>query len=84
MGAKPIAGTEGAYEPFFSPDGQWIGFFAGGKLKKVAVAGGSVQTLCDVPIGMGASWGDDNRIYFAPFQISGLWKVSASGGRRKK
>ena len=45
--AKPLAGTEGATSPFFSPEGQWIGFFAGGKLKKVAVSGGAVLTLCD-------------------------------------
>ena len=45
--ATPLAGTEGAVYPFFSPDGQWIGFFAGAKLKKVSVAGGAPVTLCD-------------------------------------
>ena len=45
--AKPIPGTEGAINPFFSPDGQWLGFFAGGKLKKVSVSGGATLTLVD-------------------------------------
>ena len=45
--AKPIPGTEGAVNPFFSPDGQWLGFFAGGKLKKVSVSGGAALTLGD-------------------------------------
>ena len=43
--AKPVPGTEGAVTPFFSPDGQWLGFFAGGKLKKVSVGGGAALTL---------------------------------------
>ena len=46
--ATPLAGTDGAEGPFFAPDGQWIGFFAGGKLKKIAVTGGAVVPLCDV------------------------------------
>ncbi len=79
--AKAIPGTEGAYAPFFSPDGQWIGFFAQGKLRKVSVTGGSSQTLADAPYGVGGSWGPDDTIFFAPFNITGLWKVSASGGQ---
>jgi Protein kinase domain len=80
--SKAISGTEGATSPFFSPDGQWIGFFALGKLKKVSVAGGAVEILCDAPSrdGFGGSWGPDNSIYFAPGGGAGLWKVSASGG----
>jgi eukaryotic-like serine/threonine-protein kinase len=82
LDSTAISGTEGATGPFFSPDGGWIGFFALGKLKKVRVAGGAVEILCDAPgrVGMGASWGADNNIYFTPSGISGLWKVSASGG----
>jgi serine/threonine-protein kinase len=54
--AAPLAGTENAYGPFFSPDDQWIGFFADGKLKKVSVMGGAVLTLCDAPTGRGGDW----------------------------
>ena len=77
---KPIAGTEGASAPFFSPDGQWVGFFAEGKLKKVPVTGGSPVVLCEVGGGFGASWGNDDTIFFAPGSMSGLWRVSAKGG----
>jgi serine/threonine-protein kinase len=78
--AKIIADTEGARAPFFSPDGQWIDFFAGGKLRKVSVAGGSIQTLCNASVGLGGSWAADDTIYFAPSTNSGLLKVSAQGG----
>jgi len=78
--SKPLPGTEGAFNPFFSPDGQWIGFFAGGKLKKVSLSGSAVQVLCDAPSGRGGSWGPDDYIYFAPTNIGGIWKVSAAGG----
>ena len=80
LDTHPIPGTEGAYSPFFSPDGQWIGFFAQDKLKKVPATGGAVQTLCDAASGQGANWAARDTIYFAPFNTSGLWKVSASGG----
>ncbi len=75
----PLAGTEGALTPFFSPDGQWIGFFADGKLKKVPVQGGPVRTLAEAPIGFGASWAA-NSIVFAPSNGSGLFRVSDEGG----
>ncbi len=52
--AQPLAGTDGAYYPFWSPDSKFIGFFAGGKLKKVEAAGGVVQILCDAAYGRGA------------------------------
>jgi Tol biopolymer transport system component/predicted Ser/Thr protein kinase len=75
----PLPGTEGANMPFFSPDSQWIGFFANGKLKKVAIQGGSPVTLCDAPMRIrGASWGDDDNI-IASFN-GGLSRVPASGG----
>ena len=77
---KAIAGTEDARAPFFSPDGQWVGFFAAGKLKKVSVTGSVLQTLWNAPFSMGGSWGPDNTIYFAPTSISGVWKIPASGG----
>ena len=75
----PLTGTEGALTPFFSPDGQWIGFFADGQLKKVPVQGGPVRTLAEAPIGFGASWAND-WIVFAPANGSGLFRVSAEGG----
>ena len=78
--SKPIAGTEGAHSPFFSPDGQWIAFFAQGKLKRVPAAGGAAQVLCDAPGGMGGDWAADDTIYFVPSNTAGIWKVSASGG----
>jgi hypothetical protein len=80
MEAKPLAGTLGASNPFFSPDGQWVGFFQGGKLKKLFANGGAALTLCDAPAGRGAFWAPDNTIYFAPITGAGISKVSASGG----
>ncbi len=76
----PLAGTENAYSPFFSPAGDWIGFFAEGKLKKVAVEGGAALTLCDAPLGYGGSWGDDGNIIAALNNTGVLWRVPSSGG----
>jgi Tol biopolymer transport system component/predicted Ser/Thr protein kinase len=78
--ALPLAGTEGASSPFFSPDGQWIGFFADGKLNKVSVQGGPPVTLCDAPENRGATWGPDDAIVFTPATTVGLSRVSAAGG----
>jgi len=78
--ARPIAGTDGAANPFFSPDGQWVGFFAGGKLRKASVNGGSAQTLSDAPIPEGASWGSQGIIAFAPSSVGALRQISDSGG----
>jgi hypothetical protein len=78
---QPIAGTEGASDPVFSPDGQWLGFFSASKLKKVAVAGGPVTTLAEAPDGIGISWGDDDTIVYCPDRWGrGLWRVPAGGG----
>jgi predicted Ser/Thr protein kinase len=78
--STPLAGTEGADDPFFSPDGQWIGFFANGKLKKISVQGGAAVTLCDAPNEHGGSWGEDGNIVFAPSPRAGLSRVSEAGG----
>jgi Tol biopolymer transport system component len=79
--AKPIPGTEGAVNPFFSPDGQWLGFFAGGKLKKVSVNGGAALTLGDAVNPRGANWGSHGMIAFAPTNVLGvLQQVSDAGG----
>ena len=77
---KSIEGTDGAAYPFFSPDGQWIGFFAQGKIKKVSIAGGAPQTLCESGYTGGASWGTDDTIVFTPSAASALWRVPAIGG----
>jgi Tol biopolymer transport system component len=78
--AKALAGTEGAQSPFFSFDGRWIGFFAGGQLKKVALGGGALEVICPASHGRGGTWGDDGQIYFAPTNRTGIWRVSANGG----
>jgi Tol biopolymer transport system component len=78
--SKPIPGSEGAVSPFFSPDGQWLGFFAGEKLKKVSVSGGSALTLGDARNPRGANWGGQGIIAFAPTAVSVLQQVSDAGG----
>ncbi len=78
--AVPIPGTDGAYHPFFSPDGQWIGFFAGNEMKKVSILGGGPVLLCEVTNHRGASWGPDGRIIFSHHQGNTLSWISASGG----
>ncbi len=79
--AQPIAGAEGADMPFFSPDGQWIAFFADGKLKKVPITGGPPTVLCDALAPWGGSWGPDDRILFNPTIGAGLHRVPAAGGK---
>ena len=79
--AVPLDGTIGAHTPFFSPDGQRLGFFADGKLRTVTLRGGSVRDLCDAPVdSAGGTWGVDDEIVFAPLDGRGLVRVSANGG----
>jgi serine/threonine-protein kinase len=80
--ATLLAGTENAASPFFSPDGQWIGFFADGKMKKISVQGGTAVTLCDAPGGRGASWGEDGFVIVTLTATvgGGLSRVAADGG----
>jgi eukaryotic-like serine/threonine-protein kinase len=78
--ASVLHGTEGVRDHFFSPDGQWLGFFADGKLKKISVQGGTTVTLCDAPTGHGGSWGEDGNIVFVPTIRSGVFRVSSAGG----
>jgi Tol biopolymer transport system component len=78
--SKVLSGTEGAGSPFWSPDGRFIGFFAGGRLKRVEVTGGTPQTICDAPIGRGGSWSKDGTIVFATGRDVPLSRVSAAGG----
>jgi len=81
--AAPIAGTEGAYSPFFSSDGQWLGFWADSKIKKVSLSGGAPVTVCDCGVSnplLGAAWGSDDTIVFPQKWAGGLFRVSAAGG----
>src|SRR5579859_49164 len=78
--ATALSGTENARDPFFSPDGQWLGFFADSKLKKIPVQGGAAVTLCDVASDRGGSWGEDGTIVFAPDVRVPLSRVSSAGG----
>jgi eukaryotic-like serine/threonine-protein kinase len=78
--ARALAGTQGARLPFWSPDSRFIGFFADGRLKKIEVAGGLVQTLCEAPtIPHGGAWSRAGMILFARAG-SGLLRISATGG----
>ncbi len=77
-----IAGTEDASDPFFSPDGEWIGFFARGSLQKVRVGGGQPLVLSAARAGAGATWTADNTIVYGGGPGGGLARVSASTGAR--
>jgi eukaryotic-like serine/threonine-protein kinase len=78
--ANPIPGTEGAVNPFFSPDGLYLGFFGGGKLKKVSVNGGAAVTLADASNPCGADWGGQGIIAFAPTANGTIEQVPDTGG----
>jgi len=81
LAGTALAGTQDASDPFFSPDGEWIGFFADRKLKKVPSAGGAVTTLCDAPGARGGAWTASDVIVFgASGRGAPLQKVSAQGG----
>jgi serine/threonine-protein kinase len=81
--AHPIPGTEGGLAPFFSPDGEWIGFWADERLKKVAVGGGVPQTICEMSHVHGASWGDGIIVMGAIGDLT-LWWVDPSGGQAQR
>jgi Tol biopolymer transport system component len=78
--ATELAGTQGAIEPFFSPDGQWVAFFTAGKVQKISVEGGSAITLCNTGTGMGGSWGEDGNIIAVLNTTGGLSRIPSAGG----
>jgi serine/threonine-protein kinase len=78
--AEPVTVIEGGENPFFSPDSQWLGFFADGKMKKISLRGGAPVTLADAPSQRGADWGEDGSIVFAPIARAGLFLISENGG----
>jgi Tol biopolymer transport system component len=78
--ATPLAGTEDARAPFWSPDCRSLGFFAAGKLKTVELSGGAPRTICDAPVGAGGSWGADGTILFVPATGAGIRRVPSTGG----
>jgi serine/threonine protein kinase len=73
-------GTEGAMYPFWSPDSQYVGFFAGAKLKTLNIGDGTLRVLCDAQAGRGGTWNRDGTIVFAPQIIGPLYRISESGG----
>ncbi|HET7218360.1 MAG TPA: protein kinase [Vicinamibacterales bacterium] len=76
-----IAGTDGASAPFFSPDGRWIAYYAGGALQRVSLEGGAPLKIADAPAVWSATWGSDDLIVFAASASpGGLWRVPAAGG----
>jgi serine/threonine-protein kinase len=87
LAASPVRGTEGTgpaagRSPFFSPDGQWLGFWQDGYLKKVSIVGGTPVALCDAENPWGANWTTDNTILYGQGREGrgGVWRVSANGG----
>ncbi|HUQ90926.1 MAG TPA: protein kinase [Bryobacteraceae bacterium] len=76
----PLSETADAISPFFSPDGQSIGFFSGEQLKRISVLGGPATTICAAPSGRGGTWTEDGRIIFAPDTRSQLFQVGENGG----
>ena len=78
--ATELAGTQGAFSPFFSPDGQWVAFFSVGKLQKISVDGGSAITLCSSGNGTGGSWGKDGNIIVALGERTPLSRIPSTGG----
>ena len=78
--SRPLAGTDNASYPFWSPDARAIGFFGDGKLKRIDVSSGSVLTLADAPNGRGGAWSPDDVILFSPGPTGELMRVTASGG----
>jgi len=79
LGTLPLAGTEDAKFPFWSPDSRYIGFFSNNKLKKIEATSGSTQTLCDAPSAYGGTWNSEGVILIG-LDVKGIHRISAAGG----
>jgi len=79
--ASVLPGTEGAYNPFFSPDGEWIGYFAGNELRRVQSSGGGPVTLTTVDRPSGATWPDDEEILLFQQDGAEMRRIPVSGGQ---
>ncbi len=77
---RPIPGTEGGLNPFFSPDGQTVGFFTPTELKTIPLDGGEASVIADVPAGEHGSWSTDNEIFFGRDSVNAIYRVPATGG----
>ncbi len=83
--ARELSGTSNAWTPFYSPDGEWIGYFADRGMRKVSTRGGAPLTLADeVSQARGGSWSEDGFIYYTPGTTTGIWRVTAEGGGREQ
>jgi DNA-binding winged helix-turn-helix (wHTH) protein/Tol biopolymer transport system component len=82
---RVVPESDGAARPFWSPDGQWVGFFANGRMKKVSVEGGPVQTIAPItgPRSSGGAWGPDGTILYASY-MSGIFAIPAGGGESRR
>ena len=80
LDATAVTGTEGALAPFLSPDGSWIGFLSGDRLKKIPVTGGSAVDVASAPSSRGAAWADDGSIVIALVRDDSLVRIPANGG----
>jgi Tol biopolymer transport system component len=76
----PLAGTDGTSRPFWSPDGRYLGFFAGGKLKKVDIGGGPPTKICDAPTGSDGTWSPEGVILYDGTGSDPIQRVAAAGG----
>jgi Tol biopolymer transport system component/predicted Ser/Thr protein kinase len=85
LSSQRLAGTEDGLYPFWSPDSRWIGFFAGGKLKKIQALGGPVEVLCDAPANPeGGAWSPNGLILFTGGLDNSLWSIPDQGGEARR
>jgi eukaryotic-like serine/threonine-protein kinase len=80
LDATELPGTDGAYLPFWSPDGHALGFFANGKMLRLDLNGGAPVVICDAPNGRGGAWGSSGEILFTPRAYGNILRVSVEGG----